>query len=98
MAGFYCVGKLIYVTMNERNVNFDKGRWNFMETINTVSSILVASVSNFSQKHSVRRLHRNVLDFSGFLYYLLVLVGIKLPLCEVVTSSYNNISCFLESS
>ena len=36
------------------------------------------------------------LDF--FLFILLILVGVELPLCIVVTLSQNAITCFLESS
>ena len=44
------------------------------------------------------------IDFVGFYYYiclpsiLLILVGVELPLCVVVTLSQNVVLCFLESS
>ena len=40
------------------------------------------------------------LHFTGFVYHLffLILVGTELPLCLVVTLSYNAMSFFLESS
>ena len=42
----------------------------------------------------------NFLYFTGFVYYLflLILVGVELPLCVVVTLSQNAVLCFLESS
>ena len=46
------------------------------------------------------------IDFVDFLYFtgfclpsiLLILVGVELPLCVVVTLSQNVVLCFLESS
>ena len=46
------------------------------------------------------------MDFIGFfnisltclLFIMLILVGVELPLCMVVTLSQNAITCFLESS
>ena len=39
------------------------------------------------------------LYFTGFVYHiLLILVGVELPLCVVITLSQNVVLCFLESS
>ena len=37
-------------------------------------------------------------DFLNFTSILLILVGVELPLCVVVTLSQNVVLCFLESS
>ena len=47
----------------------------------------VIGYTNFSYWHSVHRLHRYVLDFTLSAICILVLVGVELLLCVVVTPS-----------
>ena len=60
--------------------------------IDSTSSFLTLApntliLSNFSRLH-----------WTCLLFIFLILVGVELPLCIVVTLSYNAVTCFLESS
>ena len=58
------------------------------EADNSYSSGRVIDWTNFSHKHSVHGLHRNVQDFTELsTIYLLGFVDVELPFCEVVTLS-----------
>ena len=43
--------------------------------------------TNFSHQHSIHGFRRNFQHCTGFVYYFLILVGVEIPLCIVVTLS-----------